>query len=34
VQHHEYGPIALAVVKRSVPDDAALTVDGSPAAVA
>jgi folate-binding protein YgfZ len=33
VQHHEFGPVALAVVKRAVPDDAALTVAGSPAAI-
>lgn len=33
VQHFELGPIALAVVKRSVPDDAALTVAGMSAAV-
>lgn len=28
-QHHELGPIALAVVKRSVPDDATFTVAGT-----
>jgi folate-binding protein YgfZ len=28
-QHYELGPIALAVVKRSVPDDAAVTVGGA-----
>ena len=28
VQHHELGPIALAVIKRSLADDSALTVDG------
>jgi folate-binding protein YgfZ len=28
VQHAELGPIALAVIKRSTPDDAMLTVDG------
>jgi folate-binding protein YgfZ len=33
VQHHEYGPIALAVIKRAIGDDATLTVEGSPAAV-
>jgi len=31
-RHHELGPIALAVVKRNVPLDAALSVDGMPAA--
>jgi folate-binding protein YgfZ len=31
-RHHELGPIALAVVKRNVPLDATLTVDGMPAA--
>jgi tRNA-modifying protein YgfZ len=31
-RHHELGPIALAMVKRNVPLDAALTVDGMPAA--
>ena len=30
-RHHELGPIALAMVKRSVPVDAALVVDGMPA---
>lgn len=30
VQHHELGPIALAVIKRSIPDDAELTVAGTP----
>jgi folate-binding protein YgfZ len=30
VQHYELGPIALAVIKRSLPDDAELTVVGSP----
>jgi len=34
VQHHELGPVALAVIKRSIPDDAELTVAGSSAAVA
>jgi len=29
-RHHELGPIALALVKRSVPDDAALTAAGVP----
>lgn len=33
VQHYELGPIALAVVKRSLPDDAAISVDGQPAAI-
>ena len=31
-RHHELGPIALAVVKRNVPVDATLLVDGIPAA--
>ena len=31
-RHHELGPIALAMVKRNVPLDADLTVDGMPAA--
>jgi folate-binding Fe-S cluster repair protein YgfZ len=31
-RHYELGPIALALVKRNVPVDAALTVDGMPAA--
>jgi folate-binding protein YgfZ len=31
-RHHELGPIALAMVKRSVPLDAALEVDGLPVA--
>jgi folate-binding protein YgfZ len=30
-RHHELGPIALAVLKRNVPVDAALEVDGMPA---
>jgi folate-binding protein YgfZ len=34
MHHHELGPIALAVVKRSLDDDAALTVAGSAAAIA
>ncbi len=34
VQHHEFGPVALAVVKRSLGDDAALTVAGSPVTIA
>jgi len=33
VRHHELGLIALAVLKRSVPDDAALTVGPSTAAI-
>jgi folate-binding protein YgfZ len=32
--HHELGPIALAVVKRTVPDEAALAIAGNPASVA
>jgi folate-binding protein YgfZ len=33
VQHYELGPVALAVVKRSVEDDAQLVVDGMAAAI-
>ena len=33
VHHHEYGPIALAVIKRSLPDDAALMVAGAPVSI-
>ena len=33
VQHYELGPIALAVVKRSLPDDAELRVAGSPVTI-
>jgi folate-binding protein YgfZ len=33
VRHHELGMIALAVIKRNVPDDAALTVGESAAAI-
>ena len=33
VHHYELGPIALAVIKRSVPDDAALSVAGSAVAI-
>ena len=33
VQHAELGPIALAVIKRQVPDDARLVVDGMAAAI-
>jgi hypothetical protein len=32
-RHHELGPVALALVKRNVPDDAALVVDGVAAAI-
>jgi tRNA-modifying protein YgfZ len=32
--HHELGPIALAVVKRTVPDNATLVIAGNPASVA
>lgn len=32
-RHHELGPIGLALLKSSVPDEAALEVDGIPAAV-
>ena len=31
-RHHELGPIALAMVKRNVPLDAQLSVEGMPAA--
>ncbi len=33
VQHHEWGPIALALVRRTVPDDAPLRVGDLPAAI-
>lgn len=33
VHHYELGPVALAVIKRTLPDDAELTVAGSPAAI-
>jgi hypothetical protein len=33
VHHYELGPIALAVIKRSLPDDTELVVAGSPAAI-
>ncbi|HWJ84724.1 MAG TPA: folate-binding protein [Cellulomonas sp.] len=33
-RHHEIGPVALAVVKRSVPEDAVLVVDGEADVVA
>ena len=32
-RHHELGPVALALVKRQVPDDAVLVADGVPAAI-
>ena len=31
-RHHELGPIALALLKRNIPTDAGLVVDGMPAA--
>ncbi|MDR1999495.1 MAG: folate-binding protein, partial [Frankiaceae bacterium] len=34
VQHHQLGPIALAVIKRTVPDDAVLRIAGAPATIA
>jgi folate-binding protein YgfZ len=34
VHHHELGPVALAVVKRSLPDSAPLTVAGSAVSIA
>jgi len=34
VQHYELGPVALAVIKRSLADDAALTVAGSAVSIA
>jgi folate-binding protein YgfZ len=34
VHHYELGPVALAVIKRTVPDDAGLTVAGAAAAIA
>ncbi|HEU0132135.1 MAG TPA: folate-binding protein [Mycobacteriales bacterium] len=34
VRHHELGPLALALVKRGTPDDAALEADGVAASVA
>jgi folate-binding protein YgfZ len=34
VHHHELGPVALAVIKRSIADDAQLTVAGTLAAIA
>jgi folate-binding protein YgfZ len=33
VQHHELGPVALAVVKRTLPDTTLLTVDAATAAI-
>ncbi|MGI8761779.1 MAG: YgfZ/GcvT domain-containing protein [Jatrophihabitantaceae bacterium] len=33
VHHHELGPIALAVIKRSLPDDTPLRVAGAPVAI-
>jgi tRNA-modifying protein YgfZ len=33
VHHYELGPIALAVVKRSLPDEAELSVAGSPVTI-
>jgi folate-binding Fe-S cluster repair protein YgfZ len=33
VQHYELGPIALAVIKRNVADDAVLSVDGGTARI-
>jgi len=33
VQHHELGPVALAVIKRTLSDDMSLIVHGSPVAV-
>jgi len=33
VRHHELGPLALALVKRNVPDDAVLLAGGVPAAI-
>jgi folate-binding Fe-S cluster repair protein YgfZ len=30
VHHYELGPIALAVIKRSLPDDSPLVVSGAP----
>jgi tRNA-modifying protein YgfZ len=33
-RHHEIGPVALAVVKRSVPEEALLVVDGDADVVA
>jgi hypothetical protein len=33
VRHFELGPVALAVLKRNVPDDARLLVDGVAAAI-
>ena len=33
VQHHEYGPVALALLKRAVPPDAELEINGVSAAI-
>jgi hypothetical protein len=33
IQHHELGPVALAVVKRNLPADAPLSVAGEPVAI-
>ena len=33
VHHYELGPIALAVIKRALPDDAQLTVAGNAASI-
>jgi hypothetical protein len=33
VRHHDLGPVALALVKRSVPDDAILQAGDVPAAI-
>ena len=33
VQHHDYGPVALALLKRAVPVDAELEIDGVAAAI-
>ena len=33
VHHHELGPVALAVVKRTVPDTTVLAAAGTPAAI-
>jgi folate-binding Fe-S cluster repair protein YgfZ len=34
IHHYELGPVALAVVKRTLPDTAALTVLGSAVSIA
>jgi tRNA-modifying protein YgfZ len=33
VRHHDLGPVALALLKRTVPNEAELAVDGTPAAI-